>query len=181
MTAPWAHVYRKSFLEKNDIGFLKTGLGEDVYFNMVAYQYTDKIKVIDNEDYKWFFNENSVSNSKQNTINIDMNPCELLSAIYDRVSSIDTIESEFFEYYIMRYICWYFLFSVRGSRIECITAMYNAVFTGLKARFPSYRHNRYVGLKMPKGENVKYHAFVVGFYFLERIRLLKPILKMFGV
>ena len=45
--APWARIYKKEYLLKNDIEFLSVNIGEDVYFNIQAMMISKKIKIID--------------------------------------------------------------------------------------------------------------------------------------
>ena len=54
VVAPWARIYRTSFLKENDIQFFDYPIGEDVIFTLTAYNLTDKIKVIDYNGYKYF-------------------------------------------------------------------------------------------------------------------------------
>ena len=67
--APWARIYKREYLIKNDIKFLHINIGEDVFFNIQAMLISDKIKIIDYIGYNWFYNEQSVSNTKQKNIN----------------------------------------------------------------------------------------------------------------
>ena len=176
VTAPWAHLYKRDFLIEHGIHFLDSRIGEDVYFNLVAYHSTDKIVTIPDYGYKWFFNENSVSNSVQNTFDNGLDVLFLLDSTFDSIRR----PSDFLEYYFLRYFCWYMLFSSRGSKKKDIVNEYNKCMTWIRGHFPQYRKNKYIGLRMPKGENAKLHAYVLIFYILERVGLIRPILTLFG-
>ena len=93
---------------------------------------------------------------------------------------IEDGSSDFLEYYFLRYFCWYMLFSSRGSKKKDIVNEYNKCMTWIRGHFPQYRKNKYIGLRMPKGENAKLHAYVLIFYILERVGLIRPILTLFG-
>ena len=175
VTAPWAHLYKREFLIKNNVHFLDNSIGEDVYLNVVLNTTTDKFKCINNADYKWFFNESSVSNSKQNTLNDDVDVIKLLDSIYS-----DSNDSVYLQYFFLRYVCWYLLFSSRGSNKRDIDEAYGKCFRWIKEHYPDYRKNKYIGFRMPKGEDGGTHLFVLLFYFAEKLRLLKPFLKLFG-
>lgn len=54
--APWARIYKKEYLIKNDIKFLPINIGEDVFFNIQAMLMSKKIKIINYIGYNWFFN-----------------------------------------------------------------------------------------------------------------------------
>ena len=86
VTAPWAHIYKRDFLVNNKIEFLKSAIGEDVYFNILAYAYAKNVKICEEELYYWTNNPESVSNSKQAKIDENIDPLFLLQSIYDRRS-----------------------------------------------------------------------------------------------
>ena len=177
VTAPWAHLFRTEFIRENRIEFLKNKIGEDVYFNVVALNRGARVEVIDNAGYKWYYNDASVSNSVQNTFRDEVDVIYLMDSIVDAVSKCD---SPYLEYFFLRYVCWYMLFSTRGSKKADIDKAYDRCFSWIRAHFPSYRRSKFIGVKMPKGENLKFHAFVFVFYMLEKMRILRIVLKLFG-
>lgn len=178
--APWAHLYKKSFVKENKLYFLDYGLGEDVYFNVTAYQCTERISILDYEGYRWYYNLDSVSNSRQNTVRKDYDPIVLLNSILNSVNSSPYKEDECIKYFFLRYICWYLLFTVRGSRKELIQDKYDALMRWIRDKYPEYSKQKYIFLKMPEGENRKYYIYVTAFYMLERFGLLGSLLTVFG-
>lgn len=178
--APWAHVYKREMLLENGIEFLTTGIGEDVYFNMLAYAATGNVEVIPSVSYMWVNNPESVSNSKQNTINERVNPLFLMDSIVNEISNQEFLKREEVEYYFLRYVCWYMLFSSRGSKKANIEKMGKNLLHWLKEHYPNYRHNYYMGFGRPQGEPLSIRVSVWFFYHLERIGLILPILKCFG-
>jgi glycosyltransferase involved in cell wall biosynthesis len=155
VVAPWAHFYRKDFLVDNKIQFLSTYIGEDVYFNMVAYSHTSRIKILSgNCDYKWVNNKDSVSNSRQNRVTEKNNPLFLLRSIHEEYSnheSMNCISHDIREYYFLRYVVWYALFTVRGSDKRAYRDRINELFSWLQETYPEYRKNCYLRHRM-KGE-----------------------------
>lgn len=153
VVAPWAHFYRKNFLLENHIDFLPVNIGEDVYFNLVAYAYTDRIRIVCGEcGYKWVFNRQSVSNSQQNVVTEKNNPMELLCMLQERYRQIggdNRIEPELLEYYFVRYVVWYGLFTLRGSRRSAYRARMKELFCWLKDAYPEYRSNPYLKKRVP--------------------------------
>lgn len=191
VTAPWAHLFRTEFIRENGIEFLKNKIGEDVYFNVVALNRGARVEVIDNAGYKWYYNDASVSNSVQNTFRDEVDVIYLMDSIYEAVSSDGVSDREgqdafgasaspYLEYFFLRYVCWYMLFSTRGSKKADIDKAYDKCFGWIRAHFPNYRRSKFIGVKMPKGENLKFHAFVFVFYMLEKMRILRIVLKLFG-
>ncbi|SEQ86359.1 Glycosyl transferase family 2 [Lachnospiraceae bacterium NE2001] len=178
VTAPWAHLFKTDFIRNNELKFLKNKIGEDVYFNVVALNCGANVEVINDSGYKWYYNTESVSNSVQNTFKDDVDVIYLMDSIVDAIG--DNTYSPYLEYFFLRYVCWYMLFSTRGSRKLDIDKVYSKCFAWIGKNFPDYRKSKYIGTRMPKGENPKFHAFVFVFYLLERIHILKPVLKMFG-
>ena len=96
VVAPWAKIYKREFLLKNDISFLDCGLGEDVYFNIVAYSTAKSVKVIEYVGYNWYFNTKSISNTSQRGFNPDLNVVYVLDKIYQRKDWHSTISTVHF-------------------------------------------------------------------------------------
>lgn len=111
--APWAKIYRRDFIVKNKLGFFDYKIGEDVYFNLLAYAKTDKINIIENDDYIWFYNDKSVSNTGQKGLNTKIDVRILLDAVSQKLGG--TRQNEFLKYYLRRYTVWYLLFSGKSS------------------------------------------------------------------
>jgi len=178
VTAPWAHLFKTSFVRENKIEFLKNKIGEDVYFNVVALNRGASVEVINDAGYKWYYNTESVSNSVQNTFKDDVDVLYLMDSIVESIG--DATYSPYLEYFFLRYVCWYMLFSTRGSKKADIEKAYSKCLDWIRSHFPDYRRSKFIGLRMPKGENPKLHAFVFVFYLMEKMRILKPVLKLFG-
>ena len=69
VTAPWAHIYKRDFLVNNKIEFLKSAIGEDVYFNILAYAYAKNVKICEEELYYLGHIKTLTHWSKQNQTN----------------------------------------------------------------------------------------------------------------
>lgn len=111
--APWGKIIRTSFLKKNKIKFFSYSIGEDIIFNMDLYTLTDKIKVIDNSSYNWFFNTSSVSNTSQRVFNED------ILVLFEKMKEHDRNDET--KYFIARYFIWYLLFSgTKASSFEFV-------------------------------------------------------------
>ncbi|MFA6383720.1 MAG: glycosyltransferase, partial [Parcubacteria group bacterium] len=134
--APWAKIYRKDFLTQNKIEFLDNNIGEDVFFNLRAINLTNKVSIIDYCGYNWSYNQKSVSNTKQKTMQSSLNVTRLLDACYDKLKEIGAIDKPEVEFYFTRYIVWYLLFAGRKSSYEEILAEFTKTFEWLKNKFP---------------------------------------------
>ncbi len=175
--APWAHIYKRSFLTENDIKFLPSAIGEDVYFNILAYSHTKNIKAIDNIDYKWYYNEESVSNTKQSTINPNVRPDKLLKRIISDVDNKDYLLSDEVEYFMIRYICWYMLFSFKGSTPLDIERMHAKLNRLLYECYPDWKTNPYLLLRKPEGEDIKTYGIVMAYLALDRVGVALPLMS----
>lgn len=110
IVAPWARIYRTSFLIDNEIEFFDYPIGEDVIFTLSAYNLTEKIKIIDYNGYNWFFNEKSISNTSQRGFNHNIDIVYFLSHLLQVAG-----DSKYIRYFIKRYYIWYLLFSGRAA------------------------------------------------------------------
>lgn len=179
VAAPWAHVYKTDFIKDNKVEFLSTGLGEDIYFNMLAYSYAKNVVTIPSVSYMWVDNPVSVSNSKQNVVSEKRSPLLLLDELKKHLPEKNMLGKDFEEYFFVRYVAWYFLYTFRGSQRDVFVAMYKRVMAWLNVNYPNYRRNPYMSLNKPKGDPLFIRLSVWMFYKLEKIHILLPILKLF--
>ena len=130
--APWARIYKKEYLLKNDIEFLSVNIGEDVYFNIQAMTISKKIKIIDYIGYNWFFNTQSVSNTTQKNIQ-NLQVFELLNNCYNVLKEKNVLENnyEILEMYFIRYIVWFLLFSTKKVKYSIIKEEYEKIYKRL--------------------------------------------------
>lgn len=173
VTAPWAKMYRKDFLINNNVCFLDYGLGEDIYFSIVGYSYTDKIKVVNCMGYNWFFNMQSVSNTSQRKANQNLDPIYLLNKIYEEVG-VKKIE---YAYFYIRYGIWYLLFSGRGCSKQEFVCQYQRLFQwynekDIVKRFPL------VG-EITKGERITVKLAINVFLILHKMKLINLFAKFY--
>lgn len=175
--APWAKLYRRDFLVKNQIVFLDNNIGEDVYFNLVAYSKTKKIKILDYIGYNWFYNDSSVSNTVQKKRTKKLEFLKLLNASYRDMEDKDSKEVE---YYFIRYAVWYFLYSTKGLDFQVIKQEYREVYQWLVEHYPNYKKNPYISFFAPKGETLKNRVIVKIFMILHRLGLAKVFLWLYS-
>ncbi len=178
--APWSKIYSREFLLKKEIKFLDNNIGEDVYFNLQAINLTDRISIMDYCGYNWFYNEQSVSNSKQKNIKNKMNVMFLLESSYAQLKKMGVTDKKVVEFYFIRYIIWYLLFIGRKSDYKEIYSEYFVLFKWLGDKFGDYRKNEYVGLNLPHGETLKNKIIVYVFISIHRIGLMRMFLWLYS-
>ena len=122
IVAPWARIYRTSFLIDNEIEFFDYPIGEDVIFTLSAYNLTEKIKIIDYNGYNWYFNEKSISNTSQRGFNPNIDIVYFLSHLLQVAG-----DSKYIRYFIKRYYIWYLLFSGRAASSSSFMDQYRKI------------------------------------------------------
>lgn len=180
VVAPWAHLYRTSYLKEHGLFFLKTAIGEDIYFSLTAYAGTDRVTTIPYSGYCWVDNPGSLSNSKQRSVRKAVDPLVLLNRLWDDLPEENHLKKTELEYFLYRYIVWYLLFTVRRTPRETVEAQYGRLIGWLKERCPEFAANRLISLGKPKGEPLGIRVSVWGFNMLYRCRLALPALKLFS-
>ncbi|MBR2840007.1 glycosyltransferase family 2 protein [Candidatus Saccharibacteria bacterium] len=162
---PWAKLFRKEFLIKNEIKFLDNNIGEDVYLNLLAALVASKVKILDYVGYNWVINDESVSNTKQKSFG-NVNVFKLLNSCYDEIKCRGLLEEhyEVLELFFFRYIVWFLLFASKGQKKEAIWGKYDELFGWLRERFPDYEKNKLLKRgKLPgeiKSTRLAYEAFL---------------------
>lgn len=162
--APWAKLYRRDFLINNNIEFLDYGIGEDVYFNLLCYSKTNKIKVINDFKYNWFYNDKSVSNTKQKGLKKSID----ITVLLDNILSFIDLNEEYNKYFLERYIYWYLLFSGKYALKKEFIEEYNHYIDYLK------KHNIKSKIRplFLKGEPFKIKMAVIIFRIIRKLHLI---------
>lgn len=177
--APWAKIYKREYLIKNNIKFLDNNIGEDVFFNLQALQLTDKIKILDYIGYNWFYNTRSVSNTIQKKYK-DLNVLELLNKTYGILKEKKILDKryEVNELYFYRYLIWFLIFSMKKTTKEEINMQYDKMFTWLEERFPTYKKNKLVGFRKPVGEEKKLQFLYKIFRITQNLKCSKLLIYL---
>ena len=173
VTAPWAKVYRRDFLLKNNIEFLSYGIGEDVYFNLLIYSFDPKITILNYIGYNWFFNTKSVSNTSQKGLNKNVDILFLLNKIIEKYDSIDG----YLSYYLIRYYIWYLLFSGRNANKKDFILEYNRIKMWYNDNKISLKFSPFS--KKIDGETLKNRIIVFVFLALEKMHLIGLFAKFY--
>lgn len=178
LTYPWGRLIRRDFLTANAISFLKTGIGEDIYFNLIAYAYTPRIKMVPGYAYVWFINEHSVSNTDYIHINKKVDSIQTFNAVLRDLPDDNHSPDGFLEYYFIKYIVWYLLTNARNSDYHALIQERNRLFLWLQQHYPNYQHNPYLRLFQPKEDSLFNRLSVSIYFFLYRLHLDKFLLKL---
>ena len=175
ITGPVCRIIRREYLEKNNILFLDTNSSEDVYFNLLIYNKTNKISIIENTGYNYYYNCNSLSNTVHKGFNQDVKIIELL----DLVNIKDGINCEMNQYFIIKYCIWYLLYSGKSARSDEFIKEYNKLFTWIKLNIPNYKKNKYISCFKPSEEPLMHRLVIYIFIVLSNFKLVSLFSKIY--
>lgn len=165
VVAPWAKIYRRQFLIEKNIRFLDYKIGEDNYFNFQVYNKTKKVKIIDYQGYNWWFNEYSISNTSQKGFQEQIS----IEYLLDQLIAIAG-DSKIYQFYYVRYIVWYLLFSGKNANKKDFMKEYHRGRKWLAEHNISFRFPAFS--KIFSGEKLKNRLIVQIFVIMGRCNLL---------
>ena len=172
VVAPWAKIYRRQFLLEHNIEFLDYGIGEDNFFNFQVYTKTDKVKIIPYTGYNWWFNDESISNTSQRGFKKNVDITFLMNSLYKLTSG-----KGIYNYYYLRYVVWYLLFSGKSAKSDDFLKEYQKDFSWLKEHNISQNFLKYQ--TKIKGESFLNRVIVGIFVVLHKLRLVKIFSKLY--
>lgn len=176
--ASWGKLYRTSFIKNNNIVFLDSKIADDFYFNVKAYNLTNKIRINNQMNYYWMYNDNSLSNTDSKKLNRVNDLLNVLKIIDKDVSFKNNSVKEYFYF---RSIVYYLLFSSKGCRYDKVIDAYNVLFNWLKEINCNYNNNRYLKIfSKLNGEQLKVKLVLIIFNILQKIKLDKLFLKLYS-
>ena len=172
IVSPWAKIFKKDFLISNDIQFLNTNIGEDVYFNIICSLYTSKINYITYDGYYWFFNEASVSNTSHTGFRDGVDITFMLNEIKSIITEHNLYSSNLYQYFFYRYIVWYLLYSGKTASPDDFMKEYKKLKIWSKSNLNSKLYWKYAVLP-PKGDDIKIWATVRIFRMLDTLHMIR--------
>ncbi len=155
IVAPWAKIYKLEFLKKNNIEFLSTNIGEDIYFNLKVMNMTNKIAFINNTSYKWFYNRKSISNTIHKKISKELQFEYLLDNCYKMLKNISKENIEENEYFFIKTVSWYIYYINKNNDKNKV---YNEIIKykkWLSNHYKNYKKNKYITVINKTGESIK--------------------------
>lgn len=180
IVAPWAKIYRREVIEQFNIYFLNTKISEDLYFNILFFSVTNRIRVIANVGYNWLLNEKSESRMNWNKISTERNPIFVLEQLQNKIKDSQYLKEEQLTYFFSKYLIWYLLYNAGENDKENLLQMYAECFQWLDDNYPLYHKWKVTGIHVPKGEQFKIRLCVTGSIFLHKLKLLPVALLVYS-
>ncbi len=164
---PVAKIYSADFLKRHALRFPITTASEDVYFNAMFINAGARIGYIRHTGYYYYFNPASLSNTAHKGFSESVDILELMNAI----NYPDINERELHEYFIIRYIIWYLLYSGKNVSKQRFMQEYGKYFDWLEKNIPAYRHNKYIRPLGREGEQKSIGFIIFAFMTAHKLHL----------
>ncbi|MCH4168061.1 MAG: glycosyltransferase family 2 protein [Streptococcaceae bacterium] len=172
IVAAWAKLHRTDLLINNQIEFFDNQYGEDNVFTVKEIMSAKKWTIINYTGYNWFYNQNSVSNTKQKGLSEDDQFIKVLQKNFQNTKTVDNL----FIYFMIRTTVFYLLFSGRTSSSTRFIKIYNELFGYLSQIFTE---NRVKSVKVPKGEKKSTGIIIKIFLALRQFHMMNIFAKFY--
>lgn len=171
---PWARIYKKKFLIDNNIKFLTSPIGEDVYFNLNIYNKTDSIKIVNYVGYEWLNNLDSVSNTVHKGFNDKVDIVKFLDSLY---SIKGDKYQDYFDFYCYKFGIWYLLYSGKNADSKKFIQEYEKIQKWNKKN--NIRMNIFPFSKKLSGERLSTRLSILCFKILDDMKLISLFSKFY--
>lgn len=175
-----AKMFRKSFLEKNDIQFLKIDCGEDIYFSLCCFYYGAIVRSFDYQGYFYYLNRSSITGSMNHRKNHEQMMNNLFETFIEKhdLSVLSDDRQQMIEYTYLANMLNSLLVFNKGCGSKEMKKKYVYFKKNLTSKFPNYKRNPYVGFFKPKDQTVKIRLGVGVSMRLDRYGMFEPLLKI---
>ena len=112
--APWAKIYRRSFVEESGARFLEYPYGEDIYFQMMLQAKHPVIAYCSSIGYRWMDWQESISN----TLHKGMRKEADIFPMLDQLLAVHPERGDLFRYFLYRHCAYHIYTSGRDARSE---------------------------------------------------------------
>lgn len=97
----WCYIYRKDYLDSNNLRFEKGITHEDMLFTPLAILFAKRMMVIDEVCYKYIKRENSITTTKNSSRCYDILKIAEIMQKYTKIDKYRSVYEEFFSDYIV--------------------------------------------------------------------------------
>ncbi|MCR5100135.1 MAG: glycosyltransferase, partial [Butyrivibrio sp.] len=178
---PWGKIYKRKFIEDNNIRFLPVPLGEDIYFNVLVYSHTAKAVHTDYVGYSWLLNEASVSNTVHRRLDKKANMLTLFRTMEKMDSADKWMKDSTFEFFILKTGIFHILYLVGYEKTKNIIKYRNLLFKWIGGHFAGYKNNPLIGFGKPVGERSNVRYVITIYMMLHRMHLDGAFLRVMNL
>ncbi|WP_026664671.1 glycosyltransferase family 2 protein [Butyrivibrio sp. FC2001] len=176
---PWGKIYRREFVERENIRFLPVPLGEDIYFNVLSYSHTDKVSYTGYVGYQWVINGTSVSNTVHRRVSEESNILTLFDALSRMDSAKKWMQDDQFRFFMLKTGIFHVLYAAKGTPVEELLGYRDDVFKWLCDKMPGLEKNRLITWNGPEGERASVARPIFIYMMLRRMGLDGVFLRLF--
>lgn len=176
--APWAKIYKKSFLDNNELSFRNIPFGEDVIFSAEVFLNRPSGAFCDLVGYYWLDNPNSTSHTEIR--NFPKNTIEIAGEYFKYMLEKYKGKEEYICYFMVKYFIWYLLQSGRGVSIKSMRKEYVEVINFLERVFPKWYKKKFNRLMYVNEDRNIIRIAISGVKLLRRLRLSKVFFELYS-
>lgn len=169
----WGKLYKTSFIKENNLFFTNSKIADEFYFNVIGYNLTNKIKILNTTKYHWMYNDESLSNTDNKKLNYVDELLSVLERIDCKLKETQINDIELINYFYLRTVIYYLLFSCKKVEKSKILESYNKMFGWLEEKNKKIYKNSYIGLLKKSGEQFSVRIIIFLFVLLKKIKLDK--------
>lgn len=173
--APWAKMYKKSYLEKNNLYFRNMKFGEDVIFSAEIYL-TQPSVALECEGKGYFWLENPTSTSHTELRNFPEGVLKTSREYFGYMINKYPEQQEELCYFVVKYYLWYLLQSGRNVNSKLMREEYTKMFTFVDEIFPDWWKRKFI---LKEDRRIIKWA-VKGSRILKKINLLKVFFMIYA-
>ncbi len=171
ITAPWAKIFNRNFIIKNNIRFFENNIGEDLIPILKIIKNSNNIKVVNDISYNWSYNEKSVSNTKQK--NIDNNNLTSLISLLNEINKIK-LPVRLRKYFILRTANFY-LYNASRTGCKNLSISVDKTYQWLESKNIL---NLNLVTHPPRNELLRVKLLNILLYILYRLKLLNIFINL---
>ena len=168
----WSKLYRREFLQKNEIYFPEGKIYEDVPFSIAAKFQGKNVRSISYIGYNYVQHENSTMSSS--AVRSERFPYKEFDSVISETLLDKGVQKDVMEFEVLHFFTGFLFLYCRKASCADVAAFCDFASKELKTYFPSYRKNPFVGLFRSKELPFYYRAAIYIFVKLNQIHLLKP-------
>lgn len=176
----FAKLYKRSFLQNNQILSPEKVILEDVLYQARVVPNHPSLAMVNNCGYIWFCNLDSASHTKLTGFAPEALDAGMKYLLKGKQLLKDSQARQEMTYYVMQYAAWHLLRSGTGIGAKNANKESVRVKQYLEEYFPEYKRLDYVSLRTPVGTRRVVRWAVLAVALIMKFSLEKPLFSLYG-
>lgn len=167
----WGKLFKMSFMKEHNFLFPVLKAGEDNAFSIIAMSYTDKVTVVDNSGYGYYYNPNGLTKFTFKGFALDILPAN--QYIFENINpEFSKKHEKLMWYFYLKHSIYFILWSGKCETKQRFVEKNKELFKWIEENVEYYKKHKITPFYYPSGERFSTRIIMFIYTFINRFGMM---------